>query len=690
MRFHAGALRTAALVAAVFVATRVIYRVVFGGGAGGGVVLIDIPRVPLNGAFAHVTLFGPVTSGGLWNAAVSALPFAAVIIACGLLSAVVDMHKLFVRSSTRGPLRSISRSLVIAWSTAPALAHAVRRVRLAAALRGERGAAALLVPVFEQTIERALALAASMEVRGFAASNRVAAHTDDNNNPVVSLSDVRLGYENREILAAVNFALAAGSLTVLTGPTGSGKSSLLRSIDGLFEHFDGGKLSGALTICGRDRSTMLPRDTAGIVGSVAQNVRLSFASSTVRDEIGFALAVQGLPAQHIAEQVLQTAELIGVVPLLDRSCEALSAGEATLVAIAAALVARPALLLLDEPCAELDDAARMAVCGALNTLAHEHNVAVLVAEHHYEDLRPFADLWLTLCEGTVLLTQAAPIVERDTGMSTSTSTSTTTEDRPGAGGSAASTSLPDAGKQRHPIARVQQLTVSHAGREVVHAAHCELTAGEIVALSGSNGAGKSSLLVAIARADTSGSVVVNGNDVAALSPRARRRSVALIPERVDELFFQTTVAAECRRADKRDAPATPTAEAFATLLSVTNTAELNSLLLLHPRDLSAGQQLCLALAIQLAASPTLLLVDEPSRGLDPHSRALVSRALSHVTTEARAVLFATHDSEFAHGLAQRHLLLSHGALSDGALNHGALSEPRGPITSKDSAQGVVV
>lgn len=654
MRFHAAPLRTAAIVAAVFVATRVVYRVVFGGASGGGILLLDLPSIRLAGPFAHVSLFGPVTSGGLWNAAAGALPFAAVILAFGLLSSLVDMQRLFVRGSTRGPLRAISRSLVIAWSTAPALAHAVRRVRRAAALRGERGAAALLVPVFEQTIERALGLAASMEVRGFASTHPAVA---DATQPVVAMTDAALGHahDSAEILGSLTLTLDAGTLTVLTGPTGSGKSSLLRSIDGLFQHFDGGHQRGRITVAGVDRAATPPRDTAAIVGSVGQNVRIGFTAQTVRDEVGFALAVRGIPADLVADRVAETARSLGIGALLDRDTDALSTGEATLVAIAAAISGRPALLLVDEPLAELDDAARDTVCRTLNALAHEHGLAVVVAEHHSAPLAPFADRWLTLHGGRAHVSAEPPSPAAVDGVM-----------------APAEPAMPANRAGRHPLAELRDLTVSHAATSVVRDASLTLDAGELVALTGRNGAGKSSLLLAMAMPDAAGHLVVRGDDVAQLPARARRGHVALVPERVDELFFHTTVAAECLRADRADRPERPTAETFAALLG--GGAEQGALLLQHPRDLSAGQQLCLALAIQLVPAPALLLVDEPSRGLDEQSRALVGAALRTAAASGeRAVLIATHDAEFARRYAGRVFTLSDGTLDAGTRSPTAVS-----------------
>ncbi|MGW9631282.1 ATP-binding cassette domain-containing protein [Agromyces sp. NPDC055520] len=652
MRYRAAPLRAAAIVAAVFVVSRVAYRVVFGGASGGGALLVDLPKVPLDGPFAHIALFGPITTGGLWNAAVSAVPFAAVILTFGVLNALIDVQRLFVRGSTRGPIRAVSRALVIAWATAPALAHSVRRVRRAAALRGERGPAALLVPVFEHTIERALALAASMEVRGFAASARP---RFDAEQPA-RFSAVSLDQGGGWRLDGVDLVLSPGTLTVVTGATGSGKSSVLDAMSGLFQHFEGGRQRGLIEIGGLDRHDHPPRETAGVVGAVAQQVRLSFAAETVRDEIGFALTTHGLESTLIAERVHRTAEELGIDHLLDRPVTALSAGEATLVAIAAALVSKPALLLVDEPLAELDAAARLRVCAVLDAVAHESGACVVIAEHRTAEWQGIADIWLEIRDARV-----AEAAEPTAGPYDDPVLAAPPD---GSARVAAATPI-DAGDRtapgpRHPLASIRGLDARHGDAIAVRAASFELSPGEVVAIAGSNGAGKSSLLGAMAVPDAAGRVSIDGVDVAALSPPARRGAITLVPEQFDDLFFATTVAGECHRADRRTTPATPTATTFTALLGRDLDA---SSLLRHPRDLSAGERLCLAIAIQLAPSPAVLLVDEPARGLDAAARRLVGEALVRVGRTGRAVLFATHDREFAARYASRALSIDRGTVS---------------------------
>ena len=636
-------LRTAVLVAAGFVVLRVVYRLVFGGGGGDGLLILDLPRVPLAGPFAQIVLFGPITSGGILSAAVGALPFAALIVAIALIGVVIDLRALLTRGSLRGPVRSVARALVIAWSTFPALRDSVVRVRVARELRGEASLASLLVPVLEQTVERAIALGASMEVRGFAATRRPEPECE---HPVV-MTDVALGFEGGWLLEAVDVRLAPGTLTLVTGPTGSGKSTLLHAMSGLFQHHAGGEQDGTMTVGGADRIETPPRETAGFVGVVSQSVRLSFVAETVAEELGFALAIRGVAPTIVRARAVEIAGELGIPHLLDREIAALSAGEACLVALGAALVSRPVLLIVDEPLADLDTAARERVVGVLHRLAHEAGVCVVVAEHAFGEWSAVADRRLELRDGLVEQVdpgsvdagvEAAPVAHADPA------------------------ALPSAA----PIAVVRHLSVSHGRSRAVDDVSLSLVPGEVVALIGPNGAGKSSLLQAMARPRATGTVLVDEVDVGALTRRARRRgrrrAVALVPEAFDDLLFSSTVAAECRRADRTAVPGRETAQILLTFLGITDAAAARRLLDRHPRDLSAGQRLCLVIAIQSSARPRVLLIDEPTRGLDAAARALVGAALLRAAAAGAAVMVATHDRDFAARYASRTVELESGRL----------------------------
>lgn len=765
MTFRPGPLRAAAALAAVFVAARVVYRVLFHGADGDGVVLLALPEIRLPAPFAHVVLLGPVTADGLWDAAAGALPIALAILAFGVLNAVVDLTRVFARASRRGPLRGVARALAIAAATLPSLADGARAVGFAQRLRGERAGPRMLLPLLERTLERAGNVAAALELRGFAGRG-----LDGDCLMPVEARDVEIGFGEpatapgyaagtsragsgrvgaawgRGIRLPTELVLEAGTLTLLAGPTGSGKTTLLRAIAGLHSHTDGGWIAGTLRVVGHERGAVPPRDVAQRVGVVLQHPREAFATELVRDEIGLSLELRGVAPVIAAARVAEVAERVGAASLLDRPTRGLSAGEATLVAIAAAIVEHPILLLVDEPLADLDADARRRIARLLDALAHDAGMSVVVAEHRVESLSGIADLVLRVRKGEVEPVERGEVergdgaVERVDGaeverggierldgpvdridhdvhpVGPASAGSASAPPTSGSGRSIGVRGAPDAPRAygvrpepeeapatlgcagQEPVLRARGITVRHRDTIAVTGADLDLYPGEIVALVGPNGAGKSSLLAKLALPERGDHVSTRGR-------------VALVPDASDDLFVSDSVLAECVRADRRAVKRAPhaardprrhtrrlfagrneesrrnedaigpidplsgrsplvvghggssTADRFAGFLGLDpRDAEFAARLARHPRDLSAGERRCLALAIQLAARPLMLMVDEPTRGLDPAAREMVWAALASVAAAGAAVLVASHEPGFT-ARADRTLAMHAGVLA---------------------------
>ena len=642
MTFRSAPLRAGAALAVVFVAARVIYRVLFNGAGAVGPVLLNLPSVRLPAPYAHVVFLGPVTAPGLWEAVLSALPIAGLILAFGVLNALVDVATGFIRLARGGPFQGTARTLVVAWAALPALADAVASVRLAFRLRGERLGPRALVPVLERTLEHASRVAAALELRGF--GSRTAHQPGRNPGLPLEIRDAQFRIGDSR-LRVENFTPDPGTITVVTGPTGSGKSTILRGIAGLLSHVDGGELTGTVRVAGADRAGAPPRDTAGVVGVVLQNPRAAFASTRVRDEISLSLELRGVAPGVARARTVEVADWIGVSALLDRNLSSLSAGEATLVAVAAAVVEHPALLLVDEPLADLDTTARARVIAVLDALAHGSGICIIVAEHRAEQLLPVADSWWRIHDGG-LVEGVSPAPSRRAGIRPTSAVV------PGLAESAgleqSPTWTPSPGDA--PVLTATKLAVHRDGKALVRDASLTLHLGEVVALVGPNGAGKSSLLVALALGEGTSGTVDGGR-------------VALVPDASDDLFTRDTVAAELRAADRREARARrksdgsgsdrtasqPAASRLARLRGDVRIPIGNE----HPRDLSAGERRILAIALQTSDDPQVLLIDEPTRGLDPEAREGVSAALLALADTGAAVLIATHDLDFAHGLGAR-------------------------------------
>lgn len=674
MTFRPAPLRAAAVLAVVFIAARVIYRILFNGADIGEPILLDTPPVRLPAPYAHVVLLGPVTAPGLWAAVVSALPIAGIILAFGILNAWVDVARGFVHLARRGPMQGIARMLVVAWAALPALSDAVTSVRLAFRLRSERFGPRALIPVLERTLEHASRVAAALELRGF--GSRAAHQPGQVSEAPVLVRDAQFRIGDA-LIRATGFAPSRGSIAVITGPTGSGKSTILRGIAGLLSHVDGGEISGTVLVSGADRATTPPRDTARLIGVVLQNPRAAFASTRVRDEISLALELRGMAAATAKARVLEVAESIGVQTLLDRNVSTLSAGEATLVAIAAAVVDHPALLLVDEPLADLDTAARCHVIAVLHGLARDAGVCVVVAEHRAEPLVPVADSWWTIDDEGGLVPGAPPEVAPTHPPQTLPTP----------------TPMPAQPVGLVPVLTATQLAVHRKGKPLVSSASLTLHRGEVVALVGPNGAGKSSVLVALALGEgTSGKGKSSEGMVDGGTVDGGR--VALVPDASDDLFTRDTVAGELRAADRRQARAVrkkdghhPGSDQPAPVPAASRLARLRGDVSIpigdeHPRDLSAGERRILAIALQTMDDPQVLLIDEPTRGLDPAARSAVSAALRAATDAGTAVLIATHDHDFAHGLGARILPMRDGvAPSTDVDSSVAANEPELPFPS---------
>ena len=216
------------------------------------------------------------------------------------------------------------------------------------------------------------------------------------------------------------------------------------------------------------------------------------------------------------------------------------------------------------------------------------------------------------------------------------------------------------------------MVVRYDGRPALRGIDLRLRAGEVVALMGRNGAGKSTLLstlVGLRRPDA-GSVRVTGEDPAALPSTELVRRVGMVPQEPGDLLYADSVAAECAQADQ-DARV-PAGTAFTVFAGLVTGADP----LMHPRDLSEGQRLALALAVVLAGRPPVVLLDEPTRGLDYPGKAALVRVLRDLSAAGHAVVLATHDVELAATVTDRTVVLAEGEIvSDGPSREVVVSSP---------------
>ncbi|MFF0005605.1 ABC transporter ATP-binding protein [Streptomyces tibetensis] len=521
---------------------------------------------------------------------------------------------------------------------------------------------------------------------------------------MIRFEDVSVTYDGaaEPTVRGIDFEVPEGELVLLAGPSGVGKSTVLGAVSGLVPHFTGGTLRGRVTVAGRDTRTHEPRELADLVGTVGQDPLSHFVTDTVEDELAYGMESLGLAPDVMRRRVEETLDLLGLAHLRDRPIATLSGGQQQRVAIGSVLTPHPSVLVLDEPTSALDPAAAEEVLAVLQRLVHDLGTTVLMAEHRLERVIQYADQVVLLpgpgaapvlgppaevmavspvyppvvALGRLAGWSPLPLTVRDARRRAGDLKQVLENAAPKGRGEPRDQPQPTRSRQHSahptPVGEVRALSVTRGRVQALHHIDLTITPGETVALMGRNGAGKSTLLNALVGLvkPSSGTVRLGEATPHRTAPKDLVRMVGLVPQEPRDLLCADTVAAECAAAD-RDAGAAPgTCRALVTELlpGVTDGT--------HPRDLSEGQRLALALAVVLTARPPLLLLDEPTRGLDYAAKARLVAVLRALAAEGHAIVLATHDVELAAEIAHRVVLLAEGeVIADGSTADIVVSSP---------------
>jgi energy-coupling factor transporter ATP-binding protein EcfA2 len=483
---------------------------------------------------------------------------------------------------------------------------------------------------------------------------------------VIELRSVGFGYDETPVLSDVDLTIDEGELVLVSGRTGVGKSTLLGVVTGLVPRFSGGTLSGDVLVDGRSVVHQPPRERAHLVGYVGQDPAAGFVTDSVEEELAYGMEQLGLPADTMRRRVEETLDLLGIAGLRSRDLRTLSGGEQQRVAIGSVLTMHPRLLVLDEPTSALDPTAAEEVLATLTRLVHDLGVSVLMAEHRLERVIPFADRMVLLtgdgglCSGApadLLATSPVvpPIVELARRLGWSPLPMTVRDARRLARDTeVGAPPVTPAQPARDLVLEAEALTVLVGATVAVREVGLGLRAGSVTALMGRNGSGKSTLLWTLqgTRSRRAGTLSVAGVDPADQSGARRRELVGLVPQTAADLLYLESVAEECAVADAGRREGACRALLDRLVPGVPDDA--------HPRDLSEGQRLALVLALVLVTAPPVLLLDEPTRGLDYPAKAELAAILRGLADEGHAVLVATHDVEFAAEAADAVVVLAEG------------------------------
>jgi len=479
----------------------------------------------------------------------------------------------------------------------------------------------------------------------------------------LSWTDVGVAYDAEradapEAISDIDLALPEGDVTVVVGPSGSGKSTLLRTTNGLVPHTSGGRLRGRTTVFGRSTAIHRPRDLSDVVGFVHQDPDAQLVVDRVEDDVAFALENLGMDERSMRRRVEEVLDALGIAHLRDRSPGTLSGGERQRVAVAGALAAAPAALVLDEPTAMLDPQGADDVVAALQRLNADLGTTVLLTEHRLERAGPLAHRAVRLDRGRIVEDgEPAAVIAAYAGAPTVTHLGrllgwdplplTVRDARRAAASQPVGPLVPAPDSQPasgDPLLRLDGVRVERGGRAALDGVDLQVAAGEVLVVLGRNGSGKTTLLRAAAGLQD--------------LDRGRRHldgTFGLVPQDPSGLLSAASVRAEVEQTLRlRGLPDDGAVDRWLTRL------HLDHLAARDPRSLSSGERQRAAVAAIVVAEPRLLMLDEPTRGIDAESADALEAALRQHAAEGGAAVLATHDVELAARCATRAMVLAGG------------------------------
>jgi energy-coupling factor transporter ATP-binding protein EcfA2 len=497
-------------------------------------------------------------------------------------------------------------------------------------------------------------------------------------DPIATFSGLTYRYPERETpaLRELNWTIAPGEFVTVTGPSGSGKSTLLRCLNGLTPHFSGGTFDGVVIVAGHDTRHYSPRVLARLTGFVFQDPEAQFVAGRVDDELAFGMEQLGVPAVTMRKRVEEVLDLLGIAALRDREIATLSGGERQRVAVAAALALQPSILALDEPTSQLDPWGAEEVLAALNRLNEDLGLTVVLAEHRLERVVAHADRLTVLAPGGTIGLDGPPretLCRADVGslpallslgrrldwdpLPLSIKEGRAAQRRDAALGRVPAPAAPDpAPPGGVPVVALQRVSGGWDRHPVLRDVDLEVRPGELVALMGRNGSGKTTLLRLVAglHRPSSGRILVAGQDTTRVHPADIAQTVGYLPQNPSALFFAETLRAELAFTQKHHRQSGLDLEATLAALGLGHAIDR------HPRDLSGGERERAALAAVLVGGPRVLLLDEPTRGMDAARKRALVTTLHQLADDGVAILLATHDVELVAEVASRVVLLGDG------------------------------
>ncbi|ADI01114.1 ABC transporter related protein [Syntrophothermus lipocalidus DSM 12680] len=500
-------------------------------------------------------------------------------------------------------------------------------------------------------------------------------------------------------LDRINLSIPEGQFVLVIGGSGSGKSSLLRVIAGLIPGFYGGKYGGRVYLDGTELRELDKRSLVQKVGIVFQDPEAQMVMTGVEQEIAFGLENLGLPPKLMRRRVMEVTEALSLTGSLSRFIPELSGGEKQKVALASVLAMQPEVLLLDEPTSQLDPVAGEEILTMVRRLNEENGITVVLIEQRLERCFHLADRVLVMDEGRIVYDHHAPEAMAEWAVRGGTPF---VPPLPKLFASVGSWSIPVTVKEgrrllrnwisncgfpastcaedrlrvvkadsQKPVLEVQKLWFIYpSGTEVLKSVDLDIQPGKFVVIMGENGAGKTTLLKNIngLLRPSRGRVIIVGRDTGMLPVEELAKTVGYLSQNPNDYLFMPTVRQEIEFTQKNLG-----LENDATGKQILNRLGLETIADRNPRDLSTGERQRVALASVLAARPELLLLDEPTRGLDYRLKEELGGLLLELKAGGATVAVVTHDVEFAAEYADEIVLMAAGEVMEQGSKYDVLT-----------------
>ncbi len=460
----------------------------------------------------------------------------------------------------------------------------------------------------------------------------------------------------------ISFQIQKGELIVLCGATGCGKSTLLRMCKP--ELMPNGQKSGRVFLNQKELSQLTPEESAVRIGYVMQNPEQQIVTDKVWHELAYGLENLHLSQEIIARRVAEMASYFGIGAWYEKATSELSGGQKQLLNLASVMVMQPEILILDEPTAQLDPIAASDFLSVIRKLNQDFGLTVILTEHRLEEAIPLCDRLMIMQSGRILafdepkkaiikikndkkLLYAMPSAARiclALHPDAETCPLTVREGKALLERYYQHISVPEQSRQ-HSEKKALEMKEAYfryerSSPDILQGVNLTVYENEIFCILGENGSGKSTCLKAIANLVKiySGEIKLFDKNLKKYKNNLYQNCLALLPQDVRTVFVRNTVRKELE-------------EAGTELALLPFDAE--KLLDRHPYDLSGGEQQLAALARVLAAKPKILLLDEPTKGIDAASKQIITEVLRNLKQAGMTIIAVTHDVEFAAECADR-------------------------------------